>query len=259
MQITQDLIDRQINSFATRSFRDIADGDYITARLAIRNGLMPQFLWSSQQAIEKYLKYILLVNRIPAKTVGHDLHAALELTKRLTFPIELRDRSRKFIDEIARVGPYRYLDVSYHVIGIALVNLDVTIWDLRRYAQVLDVFGKQLPPEEQALLKQSWRDLKDCKSHPPQSFRLHLGMLEKIIDDKDHPARSALIWQNPCFGPRARRFVKAKDQFHAQNAPLYLFPEMIDELEKYVRIPGRVLAGYRNHLAMIQADPSKRP
>src|SRR5688572_4958760 len=55
-----------LNNFAVRSFRDVADGDYIAARLSFRSQLIPQFLWQSLQAIEKYLKCILVLNRIKA-------------------------------------------------------------------------------------------------------------------------------------------------------------------------------------------------
>ena len=58
----QDKIYRHINSFASQSFRDQAERDYIAARQACRAELMPQFLWASHQAIEKYLKGILLYN-----------------------------------------------------------------------------------------------------------------------------------------------------------------------------------------------------
>lgn len=259
MDAEQDKIDRHINDFAFRSFRDVADGDYIAARLAIRYGLIPQFLWSAQQAIEKYLKCILLVNRIPSKKVRHDIRAALKLTERLPFEIELRPRSRRFIDHIATYGEIRYLDFSYFVIGHALVDLDVTVWDLRRYAQVLDVFGKQLPPAEQRMLDEAWVQLQNSGKHPPQSFQLQRGLLEKIIGDKKSLSREALIWQNPCFGARSRASVRARMQMHAQNAPLYLFPEMLNEIEKLVFIPAPLLAGYRHHLAEIQANPSKRP
>ena len=61
-----------INDFAIRSFRDIADYDYISARMAYRAKLLPQFLWLGLQAIEKYLKCILLLNRIKAKII-HNL------------------------------------------------------------------------------------------------------------------------------------------------------------------------------------------
>lgn len=46
-------LDRLLNDFATRCFRDVADGDYIAARLAWRAKLFPQFLSSAQQAPEK--------------------------------------------------------------------------------------------------------------------------------------------------------------------------------------------------------------
>jgi hypothetical protein len=66
-----------LNDFAIRSFRDIADGDYIAARMACRARIAVQFLWASQQTIEKYLKCILLLHRIPARKVRHNLGAAL--------------------------------------------------------------------------------------------------------------------------------------------------------------------------------------
>ena len=60
-------IDVLVNDFATRSFRNMADEDYIAARMAYRAQLVPQFLWLSLQALEKYLKCILVLNRIPAR------------------------------------------------------------------------------------------------------------------------------------------------------------------------------------------------
>ncbi|MBU0482592.1 MAG: hypothetical protein KKG47_15985 [Proteobacteria bacterium] len=68
-----------LNDFAIRSFRDVADSDYIAARMAYRAQLVQQFLWSGLQAMEKYLKCILLLNRIKAKNVRHDLAVALRL------------------------------------------------------------------------------------------------------------------------------------------------------------------------------------
>lgn len=50
-----------IDSFADRSFRDIADKDYIAGRLSYMNGLDTQFLWQSLQAIEKYFKAIFCI------------------------------------------------------------------------------------------------------------------------------------------------------------------------------------------------------
>ncbi len=83
-----------INDFATRSFRDIADQDYIAARLSYRHGLYSQFHWQSLQALEKYLKAILLYNRIKATNINHDIECALEHTKKLPFEI-LRSNSTR--------------------------------------------------------------------------------------------------------------------------------------------------------------------
>jgi len=257
--VEQDRLERSLNSFATQSFRDQADRDYIAARLACRYELFPQFLWSSHQAIEKYLKAILLYNRINATEVGHDLAAAMSLTKQLPFQIELSSRSRKFIDHLANCGEFRYLDVPYHVAGYVLVDLDLAVWEVRRFCQVLDVFGKVLPPQAQALLEKAKAELARSSAEPRYKFHLHGGLLEKILKDRKHPSRSALQWQNAAYGVRSRATVRAKHHLHAQNPHLYLYPEMLDELLKFVFIPRRLAGGYRAHLASIKADPSRRP
>jgi len=68
-------MDREIllNDFAIRSFRDVADYDYIAARMTYRTSLFSQFLWSGLQAVEKYLKCLLLLNRMEAKKIVHNL------------------------------------------------------------------------------------------------------------------------------------------------------------------------------------------
>lgn len=259
MDEKKDQLDRRINDFAARSFRDIADGDYIAARLAYRAELMPQAMWSAQQAIEKYLKYILLVNRIPAANVGHDLDAGLLLVEELPWKPVLRPQSRKFLKHIGAYGEYRYLDVSYFVVGYPILELDMTVWDIRRYCQVLDVFGKALPPVEERLLENAHAMFKESMDRPPHEFRLHGGYLEKVIGNSKHPSRSALLWQNAFFGNRRRSTVTQRHNLNAANSPLYLYPDMLEELLKYVHIPKDLRNGYRAHLMQIAADPLKRP
>ena len=252
-------IDRRVNNFAIRAFRDTADRDYLAARLACRSDLIPQFLWSAQQAIEKYLKCLLLLNRIPAKNVRHDIGKALDLLGRLSFKVELCARSRKFIDHVATYGEYRYLDVSTFAIGTVLVDLDLTVWELRRYCQVLSVFGKRLISVEQEMLDFALEELRLSNSNPQHTFRIKGGYLEEILSNPRHAAREALVWHNPCFGVRSRRTVKARNVMQAFNAPLYLFPEMLDELLNYVFIPKDHVDAWREHLRLLRADPSKRP
>ena len=99
--------DRELNSFAFRSFRDVADADYVAARMACRAKLPVQFLWASQQALEKYLKCILFIRRVPAAGVKHNLGRALKLVESAHVSLDLTERTRKFIEEIDAVGQYR--------------------------------------------------------------------------------------------------------------------------------------------------------
>ena len=255
----QDKLDRFVNSFATQSFRDQADRDYVSARLACRHELFPQFLWASHQAVEKYLKAILLYNRVQATKVGHDLARALSLAESLPFKVELSARSRKFIAHLSRVGEFRYIDIPFHVDGHILIDLDLTVWEIRRYCQVFNVFGKALPPEEQRLHDTALSDLARSGSEPRHKFRLQGGLLEKFLGERTHPSRSALLWHNPCFASRMRATVKAKSHLNAQNPLLYLYPELLDELLKYVFIPPKLAAAYREHLAQIQTGAVPRP
>lgn len=55
-----------------RMFRDAADCDYITARAMLLSKQPYGFYWNASQAIEKYLKCILLQNDISVKKYGHD-------------------------------------------------------------------------------------------------------------------------------------------------------------------------------------------
>lgn len=250
----EDKLDRYLNSFATQSFRDQADRDYLAARLACRYELFPQFLWSSQQALEKYLKAILLYNRVKATRVRHDIKEALRLTAVLPFKIEVSERSEKFIGLISNYGEFRYLDMPIEVHGRVLVDLDFAVWEIRRYCQVLNVFGKVLPVDEQSLLDKARKELAASFAKPRHEFRLPNGLLESIIDDPSHASRTALLWQNPCFGARKRSTVKARNHLNVQNPHLLHYPQMLDELLRYVYVPKKVADAYRAHLKAMQEE-----
>ena len=231
-------IDRRINDFATRAFRDMADRGLPCSPIGLQSRLDAAVSFGHhKQAIEKYLKCVLLLNRIPAQKVRHDIKKALELTKKLTFNVDLSERSQKFIDHVATYGEWRYLDVSTFVVGRVLVSLDLAVWELRRYCQVLNVFGKKLIPAEQEMLDTALEELRLSGTKPRHTFQISRGYLEEILANPKHPARDALVWHNPCYGVRSRKTVKVRDVLQAFNAPLYLFPDMLDELLKYVFIP----------------------
>jgi hypothetical protein len=78
-----------------------------------------------------------------------------------------------------------------------------------------------------------------------QKYRLPDGFLEKVIDDKKHPARKLFLWQNGFFGNTSRRSVRLRRDFHAGNSPLFNHPEILDEVGRYVLISPKVAEAYR--------------
>jgi hypothetical protein len=249
-------VDAFLNSFAIRSFRDVADHDYIAARMAYRGQLIQQFHWSSLQAVEKYLKCILMLNRVKAKNLRHDLGKALELIETHLFQLRLTNEARDFIKHLDRFGQFRYLEISYYVRGFELVELDRTIWQLRRYCRPLnaDLIGSDGKPRRiKHLIMDS---IERAESLPPQRFRIHNGTIERILDDRDHPARAALVWKNVFFGRSLRNSIRMRRHGHSTNAPLALHPEMLDEVLKYVHVPSRVADAFR---AAANAKKGKNP
>ncbi|HBC06755.1 MAG TPA: hypothetical protein DC046_04140 [Rhodospirillaceae bacterium] len=237
-----------LNDFAVRSFRDVADRDYISARMNYKAGLFSQFLWSSLQAIEKYLKGILLLNRVPAKNVGHDLGKAIDLiSKHAPFELRLDAAQRKFIDHLDTYGRFRYLETSYFIHGNELWLLDSTVWAVRRYCRVMNY---NLP-----IGKGGGRNMLEVEikanidaERTPHQFRIMSGELEKIIGNRKNPARKHLLWLNAHYATRTRKQMRVPRCFHATNSPLSLRPHILKEVLKYVFLPRDVVQAFQEKL-----------
>lgn len=227
----QSTIDQRLNSFALRAFRDIADHDYVAARLCYRAQLSGQFLWASQQAIEKYLKCILLLNRIEqGKDVFHDLGKgliAIETHGKLI--LNLAEPTKRFIRYVDRVGQYRYAEASYKVDERAIVKLDRAVWELRCFCSL------DLEPRRHVLI--------DKQRRVPRVI-LPGGVIESIIDDSKHPARKTLIWQNRFFGQYRGPKVSVPSWDIAYNSPLFVDPGILDHAEKYIFLSKPVKNAY---------------
>ena len=239
-------IDALLNDFATRSFRDVADDDYISARLAFRARLIPQFLWASLQALEKYLKCMLVLNRIRAEP-GHDLGkilTAFEKNKHKPFELRLSAPAKKFVKFLDTYGRHRYFESSWCVMGGEIVDLDRTVWEVRRYARIMryEFHGKD-GSKVNALPIELAHNI-DAESRHPQDFHIMGGRLESILAEKEHPAREPLVWQNGYFGKSRRRTVRLRSGLQAGNSPLTLHPELLEEVLKYVWLPGDVEKAY---------------
>lgn len=231
-------ISAYMNTFVTRSFRDVADQDYILARAALRNELDLQFLWLSQQAIEKYLKAILLYNRRPAKGFNHDLSAAYRAVLAIDdVPFDFPPSVLTFIEYIERHAS-RYFEFSYYVFGEHLLQLDETIWHLRRWCGYLrgnSIIGKgvedivaNLPLEIERRRLERWAD-------HPHTFGIIGGFLEKVLERRHHrQLRPILTWNNMYFS-RRRKPTYDLGRRAAANTLISMHPEVFAHLEHLVQ------------------------
>ena len=126
-------------------------------------------------------------------------------------------------------GQYRYLEVSNVAFGADLVTLDRAVWELRRYCTLAE------EPKAEKLRNGFAAPL----------VRIPGGVLEAIIDDIKNAAREPLLWQNGFFGKRTRKRIRLKKWFRAHNSPLYLNPQILDEVLKYVHIQKKVARAYK--------------
>lgn len=238
-------IEAHLNSFASRCFRDVADRDYVSARMCYRAGLISQFHRSSLQAFEKYFKAILLYNRIKAKKIGHDLALAQKHAEKAPFQIKLSGTSLKLLDHLNDYGRFRYLETSYFIYGPKLVELDKAVWELRRYCRVMNYLLPIPNKEPKPMLALEIERNDAAEQRPPQEFHIAGGALEAILKKQSHPARGPLIWQNGFYGSSRRRRVTVPTHHYAENSPLFLYPQILDHVLEYIHIPKDVVAAYR--------------
>jgi hypothetical protein len=241
-----------LNDFAIRSFRDIADRDYVHARLAYRAQLVPQFLWSSLHCLEKYTKCILLLNRIDAKGIRHAVSPLLErLNTKAKFQIHLSKEPQRFLSHIEGMAEYRYFEVSYHNLRYDLPKLDRAVWELRRYCQPLDYTIKHNGKPIDMFKMNIDRIRKGLETFSKDTC-IQNGWLEDVISKKKHASREPLLWNNLFFGSSNRKKVKMSGFMEAGNSPLFMHPEVLDHVLQYVFIPGNVVKAWREELASRQ-------
>lgn len=241
-----------LNSFATDVFRKQADYDYIAARANYRMRLRQQFLWSAQQAMEKYLKAILLFNGKSARyyqpvdggkqrEYGHDLEALFVEVKKLPlFQIALETDDVAFLGYLSRLGgSNRYLSQSSYNTSDAIHRLDRLVWNVRRYCQFIPDRGlgcRDAVPGLQAAFVKSLENPE--RKQTPHTFSLQNGELEAVI--KRHPkdpARKALVWANLWYGKKKRLRVTYSGFSSSEVAPKDRDWQGVDwtVIEKYIK------------------------
>jgi HEPN domain-containing protein len=247
-----------VNNFALRSFRETADKDYIAARMAYRACLFQPFLWSALHCLEKYVKCILVLNRVKAHK-GHSVLQGIERKKQQgKFELDLSADTVKFIKKLEDYGAeYRYYEVSYHVQPLDIVRFDRAVWELRRYCQPLDYESSDMNGKTVNVLTQELDRIRQAKAKEEKGTCIMGGTLEQIVENKAHPAREALIWNNLFFGLSKRNRVTMRSNSEAGNSPFFLHPEIIDEVVKYVFIPKHIAEGVRQFAKQKAVDKEK--
>jgi HEPN domain-containing protein len=192
-----------LNDFAIRSFRDMTDGDYVVARMAYRARFPPQFMWSALQAVEKYLKCMLVLNRVKATGLGHDLHKALSRVEaRLPFKIKLSDKSRDLIRHLDRYGRFRYFESSYHVRDLEMTKLDLAVWELRRYCTILN-YSLQLPDGTKSRCwTSSWGRSRKATSSHACGTQESVGFWRRLSVERRACSEMLCYGKTPALGAR---------------------------------------------------------
>jgi len=230
-----------INDFADRSFRDLADQDYIAARVSYRLEMDLLFLWNSLQAIEKYLKAILLYNGKSTKGIGHDLHKALTRVRSIPdiafqFPADVLE----FISYVDQQGTNRYFCHPMYLTDRALLKLDKTIWHVRRYCQYLRA---DYPTLEGGwvcgLTKELERIHNPHYASNPYRFRVSRGFLEDAIA-KNKPSSQYLIWNNLYYARRKRKHITFRDRMGSANPTHFINVGIFPRLANLVDFPRGV-------------------
>jgi hypothetical protein len=227
----------------TMMFRDVADKDYIAARVLFRNDLELQFLWSALQALEKYLKGILLYNGCDTRGLKHSLSRALGRVLSIEgVGFQLPPDLAPFLDHLEAFGQNRYLTLPHYFHDDELLRLDKAVWHVRRYCQY---FGAVAADSEakRALLQSRLASVHSSRwLKCPERFRIVGGYLEDVLQDGASSERASLVWNNLYFGSRARRSPPRMKIRSVSINPIHVSePGVVDVLRDRVDFPKAFL------------------
>ncbi|EIY5070974.1 HEPN domain-containing protein [Klebsiella quasipneumoniae] len=226
-----------LNNLARRSFRDMADQDYLAARLCFKNNLPFQFLWMSQQAIEKYIKCILLFNTISTKGIGHHLEEGINRINNIPYlHLDLSDKTITFIKYIDDQGINRYFQKTMFTQGMELITLDRTVWEIRRYCKVINYELKKPDGEIINMLEPELKTIKRSRELPPHNFKIIGGYLEQRLKDNRYGQGDLLTWKNFFFGKKKKNTIKIARSIRWASPTQELHPESLEFLGSYIKL-----------------------
>jgi HEPN domain-containing protein len=227
--------------------RELADKDYISARMNYKLGLLDQFLWAGLQAVEKYLKAILLLNDESTLGLSHRISKAYERVLSIKDnEFDFAEGLDKFIEYLNDYGNNRYWEFPTHASGFEHRDLDLAVWNIRRYCQPSD--------STRAESRYEYLNSDDLKVNR-YKLRISGGFLERVLDEeRSSDRRKVLVWKNFCYGSRRKHRIKNYRVRARSASPIHFFrPECYPALKDYVQFPKSVRVELESHSTASQA------
>lgn len=231
------------NSLVRECLVDMADRDYLAARVSWRTRLPEQFLWSALQSIEKQLKAIIVLNELSAKGIGHDIERALRVACEIQdLRLNPPEVIKTFVKYLNRHGPNRYLERPFYLRGHELFELDRAFWHFRRYCQDFRATARYLKKTEDEYLAMHEKWFTDPQHKKrPYLFRLFNGYLEKVLDGKNGPEQyKALVWKNVYYGKRDKGTIQYAPVSWIANPAHVRHPKHFKKLAEIMDFPKDV-------------------
>jgi HEPN domain-containing protein len=231
-----------LNEFASL-FRAIADEDYISARSNYQLRLREQFFWAALQALEKYLKAILLYNQLTTRGYGHDLIRLYEKVRMIGWlKCSVPPRVQAFLERARALGDNRYMSTDTYVRRENLIELDESVWNIRPYCQFVRVkAGKQRVDLTDHYVRRINERSKYKEPREYEPFPVGGGFLEEVLSrSAQDPVRRALVRHNRFYGTRGSKIVPAPYWSSSRIPPNrrpWFTADVKQEIEQYIFFP----------------------
>ena len=204
-----------------------ADKEYISARSMFRLELDDQFYWHAQQALEKYLKSILLFNEIKIKKHGHDLS---KLYRKMVFTLALTEDTETidYLSDMEFIGLNRYDVREKHSVDFSLLVLDKLVYFFRRFSIII-TDDRQKEHFKTIFFNDDYAKI-----------TIPFGYLEKVIKnkkDKYKTQREVLVLKNFYFGKQIKKTIRNyKFKRSSGNSLLFRHKNAYLILKDYIKI-----------------------
>ncbi len=103
------------SAYVSDSFRDTADKDYVAARILNRHGLFQASAWSALQAVEKYLKAVIVERGMQFRRT-HSIRELVAILAEQDIDVSISDDEMDLMDAIYVPSKYPIYSALPHTI-----------------------------------------------------------------------------------------------------------------------------------------------